>query len=81
MKGRREKLVFNPEYTVRSQGEGFLIKSREKELFLEFKDAKERQCFESLVQNDLFSDEETTENFERLVDTLIEEALVFALPE
>ena len=80
MKSDREKLVFNPEYTVTAQKSGFVIKSKEKELFLEFKDQEERQFFTKLVQDDLYSETDTTANFKQLISTLIKEHLVFSIP-
>lgn len=76
----REKLIFNPEYQVKSESEGFRITSKDKQLFLEFKDEAERLYFTELVQNDVFVDSIPTDNLNILINTLIEEQLVFCLP-
>lgn len=75
----REKLIFNPEYTVASEENGFIIRSKDKELFLEFQDEQERQCFVDLVQNDIYRDDIFTKNLQILVDTLVDEGIVFSL--
>ena len=77
MKEGRSKLVFNPEYIIKPEANGFIIRSKEKELFLEFKDEIERQYFAELVQNDVYKDSIPTENLQALMQTLIEEQLVF----
>ena len=76
----REKLIFNPEYQVKSESEGFRITSKDKQLFLEFKDEAERLYFTELVQHDVFVDSIPTDNLNILINTLIEEQLVFCLP-
>ena len=80
MKDRKTKLVFNPEYNVTSKNDGFVISSKDKELFLEFKDSKERELFIQLVQEDLYSTTDTTTNFEQLIATMLKEQLIFSLP-
>lgn len=80
MKDRKTKLVFNPEYNVTSKNDGFVISSKDKELFLEFKDPQERELFIQLVQEDLYSTTDTTTNFEQLIATMLKEQLIFSLP-
>lgn len=79
MREGRQKLIFNPEYTVKSESEGFAIASKEKELFLDFKDKTEREYFTKLVQDDVYLDSIPTDNLKALIDTLIKEQLVFSL--
>ncbi|WP_353780165.1 glycosyltransferase family 9 protein [Winogradskyella sp. 3972H.M.0a.05] len=75
----REKLIFNPAYFVESKAEGFVIKSKDRELFLEFKEDNERQCFTNLVQNDIYRDSIPTDNLKALIEVLIQENLVFSI--
>lgn len=74
------KYVFNPEVLIERQGQGFVIRTSKKEFNLEFKDATELQDFENLVQNDCYADRIDSPNLKQLVEALITEEVIFAIP-
>jgi len=80
MSDKRIKYVFNPEVRLDKVKKGFVLKTKNKELLLEFKEAAELSEFTTLVQNDLYKDEVTQESLVPLIEALITEQLVFAIP-
>ena len=80
MEGSSVKYVFNPEVQLEKEANGFYLKTSEKELFLEFKEPEELILFETLVQEDLKASELPEGNFKQLLEAMVTEALVFAIP-
>ncbi len=73
------RYIFNPEATVQQEEFEFLIQLNEKELLVEISENDENRLFENLIANKLSSGN-FSESFEKLVDVLIENELLFKIP-
>ena len=80
MDNKRLKYIFNPETTIEKVDTGFVLRTKDKELLLEFKVPAEKLEFTTLIQNDLFEDQITQDNLKQLLEALVDEGLVFCIP-
>nr|WP_321247049.1 glycosyltransferase family 9 protein [uncultured Psychroserpens sp.] len=80
MDTKRLKYIFNPETTIEKVDTGFVLRTKDKELLLEFKEPAEKLEFTHLIQNDLFEDQITQDNLKPLLEALVSEGLVFCVP-
>jgi hypothetical protein len=80
MDNMRLKYIFNPEINIEKVDKGFVLRTKDKELLLEFKEPAEKLEFTQLIQNDLFEDEIIQDNLKPLLEALVNEDLVFCVP-
>lgn len=80
MKDKRIKYIVNPEITLEKVKKGFIIKTKDKELLLEFEKEKELKEFSYFIQEDIFQDAISQESIMQLLEALVNEELAFAVP-
>ena len=80
MKTSRIKYVFNPEVIINRQDDTFEIRTAQQVFNLEFKDKNELSVFVDLIQNDRLKDTITQQNLQDLIEALVAEEVIFAIP-